>query len=167
MRLFVLIASGLMAASCSADPELASSPDADRIFNAKCDVPPATTGGASFEEIYEQLFSAKGVARCQDSTCHGVVPTDGGVAPTGPAMGIDRKGAYDGLIAYGQVNPTATTTDDPPSTVKFLLNTLQPPASGGSPRMPKPLCGNRILNAAEIERLKAWGRAGAPDSNKM
>jgi len=156
MRLFIVLVGGLAAAACSASPELASSPDADRIFEAQCVVPSATSGPATFDSIYNELVSTKGVARCQDSTCHG-----GAMGQAGLSMGTDKKGAYDGLVAYGQVNPTATTTDDPPATVKFLINIVSPSGAGGAPRMPRPLCGNRALNAAEIDRLKAWGRAGA------
>lgn len=156
---FVLLvaSSALPAASCSASPELASSPDADRIFEVKCDPRPATTGGATFGELYTELLSATGVAGCQDSTCHG-----GSTGAGGLSMGTDKNGAYEGLKALAQINPTATTTDDPPATVRGLFNVVRP-LSNGAPRMPKPLplCANRALNGAELERIKAWGRAGA------
>ncbi len=152
--LIVVVALG--PAACSASPELASSPDADRIFAAQCDVPPDTTGGATFTAIYTELLSATSVAKCQDSTCHG-----GSMGQAGLSMGTDQKGAYDGLVAYGQINPSASTTDDPPATVKFLINVVKPTSTGGAPRMPRPLCGNRALNPAELDRIKAWGKNGA------
>jgi len=154
MRLGLVFGS-LLVASCSASPELRSSPDADRIFEAKCDLPPATTGGATFTAIYTELLATGGAARCQDSTCHG-----GAMGQAGLSLGTDQKGAYDGLLAYGQIDPTATTTDDPPATVRFLFNVVKP-LSTGVPRMPKPLCGNRPLNTAELDRIKAWGKNGA------
>lgn len=155
MRSPIVVVAVALLAACSASPELASSPDADRIFAVQCDVPPATTGGVTFTDIYRDLLSTTSVAKCQDSTCHG-----GSMGQAGLSMGTDQKGAYDGLVAYGQVNPSATTTDDPPATVKFLYNVVAP-IGGAAPRMPRPLCGNRVLNAAELQRIKDWGKAGA------
>jgi hypothetical protein len=80
----------------------------------------------------------------------------------GFSMGTDRKGAYDGLVAFAQVVPGAPSTDETPASVKSLIFTLKT----RNPVMPKPLCGNRVLNDAEIERIKVWGRAGAPNDDK-
>lgn len=146
------MAMAVAACACSPAPGDPILPDADRIFQAECPVPPPTTGGDTFTAIYNDIMSPKGVARCQDSACHG-----GSSEQAGLAMKTGKDGAYEGMKAFGLIQVDATGANVSP-----LITVVSAPfASTGKPRMPRELCGNRLLNAAEVERLKAWGAKGA------
>lgn len=148
--------------SCSPAPELASAPDADRIYAADCPKPPETSGPDTYDAIYNELLGPKSAAQCQNPACHGGSSEQGGLK-----MKNTKDEAYQGMRDYGLLfpNPDAgMVTEDPPPSVAGLVRVVIPLASTGKPKMPRELCGNRFLSAAEIERIKRWGKAGAPNN---
>ena len=151
--------------ACVAAPELASRPDATRSdFELECpgSALPETSPRATFSDLYAKLFSANGAARCADVSCHGGTGQ-------GPSLGGDPRTAYEGLVAYGVIDPKQPVTDAGalvvPDDVAVLINIVSPGtlADGGvrPPRMPRPVCGTRPLTPVEIEAIRAWGLAGA------
>lgn len=146
-------------AACSPSAELASSVAADRVFDADCPTPGATSGADTFDAIYNELLSDKGVAGCQNGACHGGAAEQGGLR-----MKTTAQEAYDGMKDYGLIFPDSTMTAEPgqpPPQVSGLIRVTVAIAPATKPKMPRELCGNRPLNAAEIERIKRWGAAGA------
>ena len=100
----------------------------------------------------------------------------------GLGLGLDQRGgaseqgglrmqntideAYQGMKDNGLLFPGAmpdpmAPAGTPHPAVAGLLRVVTPLASTGVPKMPRPLCGNRALTAAEIDRIKRWGEAGA------
>lgn len=163
---FTIAAAALILAACSPAPgePIANTGEKDRIFDVDCPKPGPTGTDSTFKSIYAELLGPKSVARCQDASCHGGASEQGGLR-----MKNTADEAYEGMKDYGLLAPTPATdggvgdggTSETPPQVAGLVRVIVPLASTGKPKMPREICGNRMLNAAEIERIKAWGRNGA------
>jgi len=162
-----LIGLGAASSACVASPDLASRPDASRSsYVMQCDggAAPLTKPSAKFTDLYAQLFSATGAARCADQSCHG-----GDVGQGGLALGTDQRGCYEGFLKYGLINPSDAGVADAgvdadtevPDTVVGLVSIVSPLSNGGAPKMPRPVCGARALDKTEIEQIRKWGLNGA------
>jgi hypothetical protein len=153
---------------CSPAPgdPIAATSNADRIFDADCPSPGPTSGPDTFDSIYNELIGPKSAAQCQNPACHGGSSEQGAFK-----MKNTKQEAYDGMKDYGLLlpNPAAADAGAPPNeenppAVSGLLRVIVPLASTGKPKMPRELCGNRPLTAPELERIRRWGRAGAPNN---
>ena len=171
MRFMIALAAMTLTA-CSPAPgdPIPATNDADRVFEVKCPQPGPTGSGTDYPSIYTELIGPKGVARCQDSSCHGGKSENGGLA-----LGDGPAEAYKGMTNYGLIRVDAPDAggDDaggdasgevsvapPPANVDVFVNIVTLNPKTGKVKMPRELCGNRLLNATEVERIRAWGRAG-------
>lgn len=167
---FTIATAAVILAACSPAPgePIANTGEKDRIFDVDCPKPGPTGTDPTFKAIYAELLGPKSVARCQDASCHGGASEQGGLR-----LGNDITDAHKGMKDYGLIVPGTPDGGAPdggapdggasetPAEVAGLVRVIVPLASTGKPKMPREICGNRALNAAEIERIKAWGRKGA------
>ena len=71
--------SSLFSTACSDKARLPTATENDRVYTCDDVTPePARTGGDTFAELYRDIFSTTGVAKCQTSTCHGNAEGPGG-----------------------------------------------------------------------------------------
>jgi hypothetical protein len=145
-----LAALSIMACSPAPGDPILPAGNPDRVFDADCPTPGPTGSGETFTSLYNDLFGPKGVARCADGACHGGASEQGGLR-----LKNTKDEAYEGMKDYGLIQPEP---DAGFVNVTPLVNIVSKPlASTGKPKMPRELCGNRLLNAAEVKRIEAWG----------
>jgi hypothetical protein len=111
--------------------------------------------GTTFSDLYGDLFSRAGAAKCQSPTCHGSNPPAGG-----PYMGTDRSGVYQAFTTYQYLGKAVVAPGSNALTQSALLDIVDPD-TGFMPRI-DPTIGNRKLTQEELQRIGTWLSRGAP-----
>jgi hypothetical protein len=88
--------------ACSDHAALPTMEDNPRIYVDPCDPPPESKGGSTFVELYHDIFSINGVAKCQSSSCHGNPdhPTGGFSQLSADTHSADARGEYCALTTH-------------------------------------------------------------------
>ena len=116
--LFAIAGASIVVVACSDRVLLPSATDNQRIYTCADLRPPVRLGGDTFADLYRDVFSLAGVAKCQTSSCHGnttgpggngmamypsevAPPGDGAPPPTKGEIGLsDDRGLYCGLTSH-------------------------------------------------------------------
>jgi hypothetical protein len=125
------------------------------------DASPGAETGTRFCEIYVDVISPTGSAKCQSSTCHG-----GKVGIMGLAMGWTGKEAYDAITTHSVLWLTPSRVVEPvpggDSRPVSVLPRIVDPAADAGILMPWARSDNRLLNDSERARINVWLSRGAP-----
>lgn len=125
-----------------------------------CDAPPGD--GSRFCDLYRDVFSPIGSAKCQSSGCHG-----GSKGVKALAFGWTGESCYAAMITATVTwltPPKLVDAKDGDSRPTSLLPRIVDPSIDAGLLMPWPKedAGNRWLNDDERARIDAWLARGAP-----
>ena len=183
----VVVASASFFVACSDKARLPSETQNDRIYTCDDVVPePVRLGGDTFAELYRDIFSTNGVAKCQTSTCHGNGTGPGGngmamypskvKAPLpgkppltngDPSLAHDDRALYCGLTSHRyqrgtHLDPCPDPTGVECSCVKDNCQCASGPNAGKTCCAPDPKATNDVHCDADAatKKTSCWNTCG-------